>query len=93
VSESLATIQDRTFTRATRATAIAYPPERRLTGAQLVAYLDPRAFAVVASVRPDGRPHAAISSYVRREAAFWLSLMSGSEGWSGGAITDRRPVG
>src|ERR1700685_1488647 len=72
MSEALAFLQDRTFARATTATVLAYPPERRLTAAQLTGYLDRRAFAVVSSTRADGRPHAAISSYVRQEATFWL---------------------
>jgi hypothetical protein len=78
MSEALAFLQDRTFARATTATALAYPPERRLTAAQLTGYLDRRAFAVVSSTRPDGRPHAAISSFVRRDATFWLPAVTGS---------------
>ncbi|MDQ2873466.1 MAG: pyridoxamine 5'-phosphate oxidase family protein [Actinomycetota bacterium] len=78
MSKALAALQDRTFARATRATAAAYPPDQRLTGVQLGRYLDRRTFAVVGSTRPDGRPHAAISSYVRRETAFWLPTVTGS---------------
>jgi predicted pyridoxine 5'-phosphate oxidase superfamily flavin-nucleotide-binding protein len=78
MSELLGTLQDRTFAHATRATAESYPPERRLDGSQLAAYLDRRAFAVVGSARADGRPHAAMSTYVRREATFWLPTVAGS---------------
>lgn len=78
MSEALALLQDQTFARATTATARAYPPERRLTAAQLTGYLDRRAFAVVSSTRADGRPHAVISSYVRQEATFWLPVVTGS---------------
>jgi hypothetical protein len=78
MSEALRLLQDRTFARATIATVAAYPPERRLTAGQLTEYLDRRAFAVACSTRPDGRPHAAISSYVRREATFWLPAVTGS---------------
>ena len=78
MSETLAALQDRTFARATAATAGSYPPDRRLTGPQLAGYLDRRAFAVVGSGRPDGRPHAAMSSYVRQEAIFWLPTVTGS---------------
>jgi len=41
-------------------------------------YLDRRAFAVVGTTRADGRPHAAMSVYVRCGAAFWLPTMAGS---------------
>src|SRR5215467_4513925 len=78
MSELLGGLQDRTFARATAATAISYPPERRLTAAQLASYLDRRAFAVVGSTRPDGRPHAAMSIFIRRGTTFWLPTMAGS---------------
>ena len=77
-SESLGAIQDRTFARASPATTGSYPPERRLSDAQLAAYLDRRAFAVIGSARRDGRPHAAMSSYVRRGATFWLPTVPDS---------------
>jgi predicted pyridoxine 5'-phosphate oxidase superfamily flavin-nucleotide-binding protein len=78
MSEPLGDLQDRTFARATPATAISYPPERRLSAAQLTAFLDRRVFAVVGSTRSDGRPHAAMSVYVRRGTSFWLPTMAGS---------------
>jgi nitroimidazol reductase NimA-like FMN-containing flavoprotein (pyridoxamine 5'-phosphate oxidase superfamily) len=78
MSELLGGLQDRSFARATAATAASYPPERRLSAAQLASYLDRRAFAVVASTRGDGRPHAAMSVYIRRGTTFWLPTMAGS---------------
>ncbi|MGH3157720.1 MAG: hypothetical protein ACRDNF_14240, partial [Streptosporangiaceae bacterium] len=61
MSMELASLQDQSFARASAATVSAFPPERRLTGQQLADYLDRRAFAVVGTGRPDGRPHAAMS--------------------------------
>src|SRR5215472_11280481 len=78
MSELLGDLQDRTFARATAATAISYPPKRRLSAAQLASYLDRRAFAVVGSTRAGGRPHAAMSVYIRRGTTFWLPTMAGS---------------
>jgi Pyridoxamine 5'-phosphate oxidase len=78
MSELLGALQDRTFARATAATAASYPPERRLDAAQLASYLDRRAYAVVGSTRPDGRPHSALSVYIRRGATFWLPTVAGS---------------
>jgi hypothetical protein len=78
MSELLSLLQDRTFARATAATAASYPRERRLDAAQLTSYLDRRAYAVVGSTRADGRPHAAMSTYVRRGATFWLPTVAGS---------------
>ena len=78
MSELLGALQDQTFARSTAATAVSYPPERRLTAAQLASYLDRRAFAVVSSTRPDGRPHTAMSIFIRRGTTFWLPTMAGS---------------
>jgi predicted pyridoxine 5'-phosphate oxidase superfamily flavin-nucleotide-binding protein len=78
VSEALADLQERTFGGATPATSDSYPQERRLSGDQLAAYLDRRDFAVVGSTRPDGRPHLALSSYVRRGTTFWLPAVARS---------------
>jgi hypothetical protein len=44
----------------------------------LASYLDRRAFAVVASTRDNGLPHAAMSLYIRRGVTFWLPTMAGS---------------
>jgi hypothetical protein len=78
MSELLGRLQTETFARATPATTSSYPPARRLTAAQLASYLDRRAFAVVGSTRADGRPHAAMSSYIRRDTTFWLPTVAGS---------------
>jgi hypothetical protein len=78
MSAELESLQERAFARATSATAESYPPEHRLTGAELARYLDRRAFAVIGSARPDGRPHAAISAYVRAGTTFWLPTLAGS---------------
>jgi hypothetical protein len=78
MSMELGSLQEQSFARATAATVSAFPPERRLTGQRLADYLDRRAFAVIGTARPDGRPHAAMSAYYRRGAVFWLPLVGGS---------------
>jgi hypothetical protein len=78
MSKELGELQDRSFERATQATLDSYPPDRRLSSQQLADYLDRRSFAVVGSGRPDGRPHAAISSYLRRGPVFWLPTVAES---------------
>lgn len=74
----LADVQERTFARATPTTLAAYPRERCLSGPELVGYLDRHSVLLVCSARPDGRPHATPSSYVRQAATFWLPTMANS---------------
>jgi Pyridoxamine 5'-phosphate oxidase len=76
--DDLGSVQDRTFASASAATRAAYPLSERLSARQLADYLGRRAFGIVSSTRPDGRPHAAISSYVRRGSTFWLPTVTGS---------------
>lgn len=78
MNDPLGAVQERSFACASAATARAYPPERRLSAAQLARYLDRRSYAVVSSARPDGRPHAAPSLFYRRGAEFWLPTVAGS---------------
>lgn len=78
MSEELSDLQDRSFARVGVTTAGAYPRDERLTGPQLAAYLDRRSFAVVGSVRRDGRPHAVVTSYTRRGTTFWMPTVEGA---------------
>lgn len=71
-------LQERTFAQASRATWVAYPAESWLTGRRLTGYLDRRAFAVVSTTRPDGRPHAVVASFVRDGTTFWLPTEAGA---------------
>ena|ERR1700722_12303695 len=90
MSELLGRLQTATFARATAATASSYPPERRLSAAQLASYLDRRAFAVVGSTRDDGRPHAALSSYVRRGTRPRVTGWRPGSGWRPSACSPMR---
>lgn len=76
--ETLTGIQDRTFAAATPATAGSYPAADRLGEDELTAFLGWRAFAVVSTARPDGRPHAAISSFACTGTTFWLPTGGGT---------------
>lgn len=78
VTSTLSEIQARTFGSATSATTTAFPPDRRLSDAQLRAYLGRRAYALVATGRPDGRPHTAMTLYVVSGTELWLPTVRGS---------------
>lgn len=76
MSDDLASIQERTFERSRPSTRTSFAPATRLTAEQLCTYLDRRVFAVVATTRPDGRPHAAMTSYFRQGSVFWLPTVA-----------------
>jgi general stress protein 26 len=78
MADRLADLQDQTFAAATPATASTYTPDRRLSADQLRSYLGRRSYAVLGTARLDGRPHAAMSMYVRRDTTFWLPTVAGS---------------
>jgi Pyridoxamine 5'-phosphate oxidase len=71
-------LQNRTFARAKAVTLRAYPRQHRLAGDHLTGYLDRHSICVLSSTRPDGRPHSALSSYLRRDATFWLPALEGT---------------
>jgi hypothetical protein len=74
----LADLQSRTFARASAVTAAAYPRGAQLTGAQLTVFLDRGALVAVGSTQPNGKPHAVVTSYIRRGTAFWLPMVAGT---------------
>jgi hypothetical protein len=70
----LARLQEASFSRA-GAVRTAYPPQRRMTGPQVAAYLARRTYALASSTRPDGRPHAAPTLFSLYAEAFWLPTL------------------
>ncbi|HEX6473005.1 MAG TPA: pyridoxamine 5'-phosphate oxidase family protein [Streptosporangiaceae bacterium] len=78
MANELAELQERSFARGNAAVRSAFPAERRLAGDDLAAFLDDHRYAMVASTRPSGRPHAAMTSYLRSGAVFWLPTMTGT---------------
>lgn len=72
---TLADLQAQTFDHATATTQRSYPPDHRLTPEQLARYLDRRQYAVVGTTRPDGRPHASMTTFYVRGTSFWLPTL------------------
>ncbi|MGH2818676.1 MAG: pyridoxamine 5'-phosphate oxidase family protein [Actinomycetota bacterium] len=77
-AEFLDDLQEQSFGSAGDATRTAYPASNRMSGLQIAAYLARRKYLVLATARPDGRPHAAMSSYVLAERSFWLPTDTGT---------------
>jgi general stress protein 26 len=74
--ESLEMIQARSFAGASPATQGSFPVEKALSGPELVAFLEEPRYATVATTRPDGRPHAAMSAYRYRDGRLWLPTVT-----------------
>lgn len=71
----LALIQEASFARAAASTASSFPAERRMDGAQLEAFLRRKRYAVLATTRPDGTPHAAPIGYALVGARFVIASL------------------
>jgi hypothetical protein len=78
VAAWLGQLQEASFAQAGGALRKAYPPERRMTGPQLAAYLARRTYALASSTRRDGRPHAAPTLFSVYAEAFWLPTVGGA---------------
>lgn len=68
----LGRLQETSFSRAGSAVRKAYPPQRRMSAAQLMSFLQRRTYGLVSSTRPDGRAHAAPTLFTTYAEAFWL---------------------
>lgn len=74
----LVALQEASFAKASATTRRSWGPEGRMTGPELVAFLDGSRYAVVSTVRPNGRPHAAPVRFLRRGTTFWLPTAAGT---------------
>ena len=77
-AEFLDDLQEQSFRSTGDATRTAYPGSNRMSGQQIADYLARRRYLVLATARPDGRPHAAMSSYVLSGEVFWLPTDAGT---------------
>jgi hypothetical protein len=75
---ALADLQAASFERANEATRSSWPPDRRMRGEQLDLVLRRRRYAVVASTRANGRPHATPVAFVWHDGEVWLPAVEGA---------------
>lgn len=71
-------LQEATFAASPAATTGSYPPERRMSGADLLSVLSSPRYATVSTTRPDGRPHAAPCAFVLSGTSLWLPTVEGA---------------
>ena len=75
--EALAEIQRLSYARASDALRRSWPEEQALDAAALAAFLGRKRYGVLATSRPDGRPHAAPVAYAVADGAFWVATVAG----------------
>lgn len=75
---SFVLIQDRSFQEAGPGIRASYPKERAMDAGELAAFLEEKHYAVLATSRPDGRPHAAPIAFMVWEGAFWIASVKGA---------------
>jgi len=76
---TLSRIQEASFARASEATKRAYPEDRRMDGAALHTFLSRRRYGVLATMRPDGRPHAAPAGYALVGTSFVFASLADAQ--------------
>ena len=75
---SLIEIQDRSYVQAGPGIRDSYPRRLAMDGPGLAAFLDRRRYAVLATGRRDGRPHAAPIAFSVFRDAFWIATVEGA---------------
>jgi hypothetical protein len=54
-----------------------WPRSSALDGARLAGFLERNRYGVLATARPDGRPHAAPVAFTLHDGAFWIGTVRG----------------
>jgi len=74
----LAQLQAASFERANSATRVGYPKGKRMSGQELEQFVLDIAYLTIATVRSNGRPHAAMSTFVVHKGSAWIPTESGT---------------
>jgi Pyridoxamine 5'-phosphate oxidase len=74
---ALADVQRRSYAAASKGLRSSWPESQALDADALAALLARRRYCVLATSRPDGRPHAAPVAFVVASGAFWFGTVEG----------------
>lgn len=75
---SFAAVHEQSMRRAESPTSSSWPPESALTADELEAFFEVNRYAVLATTRADGRPHAAPIGFVVRDGRIWMASVAGA---------------
>jgi hypothetical protein len=76
-AEALAELQRRSYERASGALRGSWPQRQALDAAGIARHLSRHRYAVLATGRADGRPHAAPVAFTVAVGAFWIATVEG----------------
>ena len=71
-------VYERSVLQTTAATASAFPEARRMDLPTLERFVARKQYLVLSTVRPDGRPHAAMSAFLFHSDTLWCPTMTGT---------------
>jgi general stress protein 26 len=75
---TLIEIQARSYDRAGSGIRESYPASSAMDAPRLAEFLERKRYAVLATGRPDGRPHAAPAAFSVWAGAFWVATVKGA---------------
>jgi F420H(2)-dependent biliverdin reductase len=75
--QPLLEVQRRSYAAATTGFRAAWPESAALDGRRMAALLERHRYCVLATGRPDGRPHASPVAFVVADGAFWIATVAG----------------
>lgn len=74
----LIAIQDRSYEQAGGSIQRSWPNMTAMDVETLAGFLERKRYAILASVRPDGRPQAAPIAFHVKDGAFWIATVAGA---------------
>lgn len=74
----LTRLQEASFERASSATRAGYPEGKRMSGGELEQFVLDIGYLTIATVRKNGKPHAAMSTFAVHEGSVWIPTESGT---------------
>ena len=77
-ARSLITVQKTSYTRSGGGIRSSWPERSAMDAETLAGFLERKRYAILATVRPDGRPQAAPVAFHVRDGAFWIATVEGA---------------
>jgi nitroimidazol reductase NimA-like FMN-containing flavoprotein (pyridoxamine 5'-phosphate oxidase superfamily) len=78
IGQFLEQVQRRAMAAASAATKDSYPERSALEAEEIDEFVDRNTYAVLATTRPDGRPHAAPVGYLPTADRIWMASVAGA---------------